>query len=75
MPFLTWTAITIWVAAFVLQCARVAVKHDPRRDRLYRTLTTATFAAVIAGCVLHAALAVAGGGKDNEFAHRQSPIK
>lgn len=62
MSFLSWTTIAVWVTALVLQCARFGIKNRPGSDRLYRTLTAATFVAVAAGCVLQAAMGIAGGG-------------
>ncbi len=61
MSIFSWIGIAVWVTAFVLQCGRFALKHDPKRERAYRALTVATFAAVILGVALQAGLAVATG--------------
>ncbi len=61
MSFLSWTCIAVWVTALVLQCARMAIKNDPKRDRLYRQLTVATFVVGV-GVALQASMAIAFGG-------------
>lgn len=62
MSFLSWIGLAVWVTALVLQCVRMAIKRDPKRDRLYRQLTVATFVAVGVAVALQASLALAFGG-------------
>ncbi|MEY4744687.1 MAG: hypothetical protein RL272_632 [Candidatus Parcubacteria bacterium] len=61
MSYLAWASGAAWVLALVLQCLRLASKHRPGRDGLYRPLTIAVFAAVAAGCLLQAALGISTG--------------